>query len=40
MLGPSFSMGEEREMEVREEDSLMLDDTAMEETESMLGNID
>ena len=35
-----FSVGEEREMLVREEESLMLELTAMLETESMLGYCD
>ena len=37
MEGPSFSMGDERDIDVREEDSLMLLLTAMEETLSILG---
>ena len=40
VFGPSFSMGEEREMDVREEESLMLELTAMELTLSMLGYCD
>ena len=40
MFGPSFSIGEESEMEVREEESLMLELTAMELTLSMLGYCD
>ena len=39
MEGP-FSTGEEREMEVRLEDSLMLELTAREETDSIEGYCD